>query len=76
MASIVGYLCVAAQAWLSMVYNALADLSDTEDRAALAPRLLQQNATHYNTRLEIVPERFVARLAKLKPQALSWLTDL
>jgi hypothetical protein len=45
-------------------------LSDTEDRIALARAYFNEIATHYYTRLEIVPERFVARLAKLKPQPL------
>ena len=39
------------------------NLIDTEQRIALARGYFNDIATHYNTRLEIVPERFVARLA-------------
>jgi len=39
-------------------------LSDTEQRIALARSYFNEIATHYNTRLEIVPERYVALLAR------------
>jgi hypothetical protein len=45
-------------------------LIDTEQRIALARGYFNEIATHYNTRLEIVPERFVAALAAMKPQVL------
>ena len=37
-------------------------LADTEQRIALARGYFNDIATHYNTRLEIVPERYVAQL--------------
>ncbi len=40
------------------------NLIDTEQRIALARGYFNDIATHYNTRLEFVPERFVARLAR------------
>jgi hypothetical protein len=45
-------------------------LVDTEQRIALARGYFNDIATHYNTRLEIVPEKFVAALAAMKPQQL------
>jgi hypothetical protein len=45
-------------------------LSDTEQRIALARSYFNEIATHYNTRLEIVPERYVAQLGAMKPQLL------
>ncbi|HSY19658.1 MAG TPA: LemA family protein [Candidatus Acidoferrales bacterium] len=45
-------------------------LSDTEQRIALARSYFNEIATHYNTRLEIVPERYVALLGAMKPQSL------
>ena len=45
-------------------------LSDTEQRIALARSYFNEIATHYNTRLKIVPERFVARLGAMKSQPL------
>jgi hypothetical protein len=50
-------------------------LSDTEQRIALARGYFNEIATHYNTRLEIVPEKFVARLGAMKPQALMTAND-
>jgi hypothetical protein len=50
-------------------------LSDTEQRIALARSYFNEIATHYNTRLETVPERFVARLAAMKPQPLMMAND-
>jgi len=46
------------------------NLIDTEQRIALARGYFNEIAAHYNTRLEIVPERFVAGLAAMKPQVL------
>lgn len=45
-------------------------LEDCEQRIALARDYFNQIATFYNTRLEIVPERFVAVLAGMKPRQL------
>jgi hypothetical protein len=46
------------------------NLSDTETRIALARGYFNEIATHYNTRLQIVPDRFVAALAGMQPQSL------
>jgi len=46
------------------------NLIDTEQRIALARGYFNEIATHYNTRLQTIPERFVAALAAMKPQAL------
>jgi hypothetical protein len=45
-------------------------LSNTEQRIALARSYFNEIATHYNTRLEIVPERYVALLGAMKAQSL------
>ncbi len=45
-------------------------LSDTEQRIALARSYFNDIATHYNTRLETVPEKFVAALGAMQPQPL------
>jgi hypothetical protein len=50
-------------------------LIDTEQRIALARGYFNDIATQYNTRLEIVPERFVASLAAMKPQTLMAAND-
>jgi hypothetical protein len=50
-------------------------LADTEQRIALARSYFNEIATHYNTRLEIVPERYVARLGAMKPQPLMEAND-
>jgi len=46
------------------------ELIDTETRIALARGYFNDIATHYNNRLEMIPDRYVSRLAGLKPQAL------
>ena len=46
------------------------NLIDTEQRIALARGYFNDIATHYNTRLEIVPEKFVAWLGAMQPQTL------
>jgi hypothetical protein len=51
------------------------NLIDTEQRIALARGYFNDIATEYNTRLEIVPERFVARLAAMQPQTLMSAND-
>lgn len=50
-------------------------LSETEQRIALARSYFNEIATHYNTRLEIVPERYVALLGAMKPQPLMEAND-
>lgn len=51
------------------------ELSGTEERIALARDYFNQIATFYNTRLEIVPDRFLAKTMKLNPQALMGASD-
>ena len=50
-------------------------LIDTEHRIALARGYFNEIATHYNTRLEQVPDRFVAALGGLKEQPLMSAND-
>ena len=45
-------------------------LVDSEQRIALARDYFNDIATFYNTRLAVIPDRFVASLVKLKPRAL------
>lgn len=46
------------------------ELIDTEQRIALARGYYNEIATHYNTKLEVVPERFIAALGRFPPRAL------
>ncbi|MBK8479376.1 MAG: LemA family protein [Opitutaceae bacterium] len=46
------------------------ELSDTETRVALARDYFNTIATHLNTRLELMPDRWVATLAGLRPRVL------
>jgi hypothetical protein len=55
--------------------NLQKNLSDTEQRIALARGYFNEIATFYNTRLEVVPDRFVAALGGLKPQSLMVAND-
>ena len=50
-------------------------LSDTEQRIALARSYYNNIATFYNTRLEVVPDRFLAALGAMKPRALMQAAD-
>jgi hypothetical protein len=50
--------------------NLQKNLADTEQRIALARGYFNDIATFYNTRLEVIPDRFIAVLAGMKPQAL------
>jgi hypothetical protein len=61
----------ASEAFLSLQKT----LSDTEQRIALARSYFNEIATHYNTRLEIVPERYVALLGAMKQQSLMEAND-
>jgi len=45
-------------------------LIDTEERIALARGYFNEIATHYNTRLEVIPDRFIAAMGGMRPQAL------
>src|SRR5438045_5012594 len=51
------------------------NLIDTEQRIALARGYFNEIATHYTTRLERVPDRFVAAIAAMRPQALIAAND-
>jgi hypothetical protein len=51
------------------------ELSDTENRIALARDYFNQVVTFYNTRLEIIPDTFLARMMRLKPQTLMAAAD-
>jgi hypothetical protein len=51
------------------------NLVDTEQRIALARGYYNEIATYYNTRLEIIPDRFVARIARMAPATLMAAND-
>jgi hypothetical protein len=51
------------------------ELVETEQRIALARAYYNDIATHYATRLEIIPDRFVARLRDMRPEPLLAATD-
>lgn len=51
------------------------NLVDTEQRIALARGYFNEIATFYNTRLEVVPDRFIAALGRLQPQPLMAAND-
>jgi hypothetical protein len=51
------------------------NLIDTEQRIALARGYFNDIVTFYNTRLEQVPDRYVAGLAAMKPQPLMQAND-
>ena len=61
----------AQDAFLSLHRN----LTETEQRIALARGYFNDIATFYNTRLERIPDRFVRGLAALKPRALMAAND-
>jgi hypothetical protein len=61
----------ASELFLKLQQN----LIDTEQRIALARGYFNEIATHYNTRLERVPDRFVAAIAKMQPQSLMAAND-
>jgi hypothetical protein len=50
-------------------------LTETEQRIDLARDYFNDVATYYNTRLEIVPDRFVAWMAYMKPELLLYAAD-
>ena len=51
------------------------ELSDTEQRIALARDYFNQIVTFYNTRLEIIPDTFLAKMMQLKRQTLMAAAD-
>lgn len=55
--------------------NLQRQLIDTEQRIALARGYFNDIATFYNTRLERIPDRYVAGLATMKPQVLMEAND-
>jgi hypothetical protein len=55
--------------------NLQKQLSDTEQRIALARDYFNQIVTFYNTRLEIVPDTFLAKAMRLKHQTLMGAAD-
>jgi hypothetical protein len=46
------------------------ELVDTEQRVALARGYYNEIVTHYNTAIEVVPERFVASATGIRPRSL------
>ena len=50
-------------------------LVETEQRIALARNYFNDIATFYNTRLQIIPDRFIAGLGRLQPQPLLTAMD-
>lgn len=55
--------------------NLQENLIDTEQRIALARGYFNDIATFYNTRLRIVPDRFIAAMASMQPQPLMAAAD-
>jgi hypothetical protein len=51
------------------------ELVETEQRIALARSYFNDIATFFNTRLEIVPDRWIAALGRMQPQALLAAAD-
>jgi hypothetical protein len=51
------------------------ELSDTEQRIALARSYFNSIATFYNTRLQVVPDRFIAVVGGMQPRALMEAND-
>lgn len=50
-------------------------LTESEQRIALAHSYFNEIATFYNTRIQVVPERLVARLVGMRPQPLIRAAD-
>jgi hypothetical protein len=51
------------------------ELVETEQRIALARSYFNDIATFFNTRLEIIPDRWIAALGRMQPQTLLAATD-
>ena len=51
------------------------ELTQTEERIALARDYFNQIVTFYNTRLEIIPDRFLAKMMGLRPRLLMSAAD-
>lgn len=56
----------ASEAFLALQTN----LVDTENRISLARGYFNDIATFYNTRLAVIPDRFIGALGAMKPRAL------
>ena len=56
----------ADQSFSSLMKN----LTDTEDRLALARAYANDITTFYNTRLERIPDAYVARIISMQPSTL------
>ena len=52
-----------------------AALVETEQRIALARDYFNETATFYNNRLEMIPDRFIAAIGRLKPRRLMGFGD-
>jgi hypothetical protein len=61
----------ADQNFLALQQN----LSETEQRIALARSYFNSIATFYNTRLGVIPDRFIASVGAMKPRALMEAND-
>jgi len=59
----------------SSFLNLQQQLVDTEERVALARSYFNDVSTFYNTRLQIIPDRFIAALGAMKPQVLMTADD-
>jgi hypothetical protein len=55
--------------------NLQQNLSETEQRIALARGYFNEIATYYNTRLQVIPDTFIAAIAGLKEQPLMQAND-
>jgi hypothetical protein len=78
--SVLGQIQILKEAYpdLKADQNFLAlqqSLSDTEQRIALARSYFNSIATFYNTRLQVVPDRFIAALGGMKPRTLMQAED-
>ncbi len=70
-----GQLLVIAERYPELKANELStnlqkNLTDTENRISLARGYFNDIATFYNTRLDVIPDRFIAALGAMKPQPL------
>ncbi|MGO9915865.1 MAG: LemA family protein [Isosphaeraceae bacterium] len=59
----------------SSFLNLQQQLVDSEQRVALARSHFNDVSTFYNTRLQIIPDRFIASLGTMKPQVLMTADD-
>jgi len=59
----------------TLFVNLQKELIETEQRIALARAYFNEIATFYNTRLERVPDRFIANLGGMRPQTLMAAED-